>query len=101
MKITYRIPTEAYAYVELEHEYSTSPSPEDVKVNYEKFVDAFKPKPEQQLDAKEYQAWLINQLLGLGNGVEDMEKMSQEQKFYSHELKKALATIKRRNENSV
>ncbi len=93
MKALAHIPTEQYGFIEQELE---AESNEGIKMAYNSIKRVW--SDDFGLDPKEYQAWLINQLLGEGNGVEDMERMSQEQRFYSHEIKKALATIKRRNE---
>lgn len=94
MKITYRIPTEMYAYVELQYEYNDTVSAETVAENYSELSKAFKPKPINSLSDKEFNQFIDNMLLGEDNHIESYEKLSPSQKDTVQTIKRALKRLK-------
>ena len=63
---------------------------------YKEFSEAY--KPSQGLPDKDFQAFIIRQLLGgEGNHIEDYNQMSEFQQKVIQENKKALKSIQRRN----
>ena len=93
MKATLRLPTNhQYAFIEIETECD---SIEEAHLAYEQAMAMIR---NEGLPVREWQEWLINQLLEQDNHVEQMEKLSPMQKWATHEIKKALNTIKRRNQ---
>lgn len=93
MKITYRIPTDQYAYVELEEEKDVYVS-EDIKDTYDHLVQAF--KPTDGLTAKELDLIIEKMCLGttVEGGTELWAKASGEQRDQINCLKRALSRIK-------
>lgn len=95
MKYKVHVPTEQYGFCEAEWDATPLMNPETM---YSQIADYFKPKT--GLPDKDFQAFIIRQLLGGdGNHVEEFNAMNQLQQKVVQENKKALQTIKRRNEN--
>lgn len=91
MKVTYRIPTEQYAYVEIEKEYQTEPTMEDVQATYKHLTEAFKVKV--GLPAKEFNA-ALDRYLNDGTGETEVYlAMSPAQQAVIQEIKKAFKRI--------
>lgn len=92
MKLTFRIPTEMYGFVEISTEAHEESDGTTIRGLYEGFVDAFKPKPksENTLDDRIMNMVVDCLLTGesVRNGVELYEKMSPIQQY-------AIQTIKR------
>lgn len=99
MKITYRIPTDQYAYVELEEEKDVYVS-EDIKDTYDHLVQAF--KPTEGLTAKELDLIIEKMCLGktVEGGTELWSKATQAQKDQINCLKRALARIKSKQDKN-
>ena len=98
MKVTYRIPTEMYAYVELEAEIlDDAMSAEQMAANYQYYVDAFKVRPVNLLPDKDYNQFIDNLLLGKDNHIETWEKLSPAQKESAQVIKRALKRIEYKN----
>lgn len=91
MKVTYRIPTEQYAYVEIEREYQSEPSVEEVHDTYTRLTKAF--RVQVGLSTKDFNACLDRYL---NDGTGETEKylaMSPQQQAVIQELKKAFKRI--------
>lgn len=89
MKVTYRIPTEQYAYVEIEEE-TLIDDPQRIQENFKKLSDAF--KPQVGLTSKEFNA-CVDEMLNTGTvkeGTELYQRMNDKQKFFFQEHKKGL-----------
>lgn len=88
-KVTYRISTEMYAYVEIEDYVSLEFTEEQIAQQYEEYSKAFRPKPKNELPRKEWNQLLDNYLHGKGFAAEVFEKLSPFQADLIHELDKA------------
>jgi hypothetical protein len=98
MKITYRIPTEQYAYVEVEKEYQEDPSAETIKEHYQELADAFKVKV--GLSQKDFNACL-DRYLNDGTGETNTYlAMSPAQQAVIQEIKKAFKRIEAKDGKS-
>ena len=98
MKITYRIPTEMYAYVEVEAEVGkTNPTPKEIRADYELYVEAFKPTPVNSLPDKEFNAVVDEYLTKktITNGQEAYEKMSPKQQDIIQAIKRSYQRLKK------
>ncbi len=94
MKVTYRIPTEQYAYVEVAVDYDRQPTPEEVATNYTCLSKAF--KPQAGLPEKEF-CKAVDRYLNKGDGeLEVYQSMSPAQKEWFQITKRA---FKRLNKN--
>lgn len=95
MKIDYRIPTEQYAFVNVQQVFNKNPSPEEVKEYYEALKEAFRPVVEGGgATAKEFNAFLDGYLSsGKPGEMEVWERMSMTQKIVINECKKSLKRI--------
>lgn len=91
MKVTHRIPTTQYGFVEVE---GTSDIPSIVRAEHDALLAAFAEKPENTLPDKEMGEFLYAQIHGLGNHVETWEKMNPAQQTFVKLLKNALARKK-------
>lgn len=101
MKITYRIPTEQYAYVEIEDDVMEGFfDPEKMREQYEAFKDTFAEKP--GLTAKELDLIVEKMCLGttVEGGTELWSKATQAQKDQINCLKRALSRIKNKQGKS-
>lgn len=96
MKITHRIPTKEYAYVEIELE-ETEIIFDDIATVHGKLFDAF--KPQEGLTAKELDLIVENMCLNktVTNGTELWAKATQAQKDQINCLKRALKRIEAKN----
>lgn len=97
MKITYRISTAMYEYVEIEEEPQLGKTADQVRETYDGFVRAFAPKPINQLPDKEYNIFIDAMLLNEANHIDTWEKLSNKQKEIAQILKRALKRIEARN----
>ena len=96
VKITYRIPTEMYAYVEVEAEVGkTNPTPKEIRADYELYVEAFKPTPVNSLPDKEFNSFIDEMLKTkkIVNGQEAYEKMSPQQKDIIQSVKRSFKRL--------
>lgn len=92
MKIIYRIPAEQYAFVEIQKDYQTDPSVEEVQSTYKSLTNAF--KVQVGLPTKDFNECLDRYLNdGTGN-TEKYLAMSPQQQAVIQELKKAFARLK-------
>lgn len=101
MKITYRIPTEQYAYVEITEDNSLLMSPELIRQDYEQYADAFKIKPINSLPTKDFNAALDRYLTEETGETEVYVSMSPDQQRVFQEIKKSLNRIKSRESKPV
>lgn len=93
MKVHYRIPTEQYAYVEVQKEYQVDPSAETIKDHYTELADAFKVKPSNSLPPKEWNA-ALDRYLNDGTGeTATYLAMSPEQQRVIQEIKRAFKRL--------
>ncbi len=92
-----------YAYVEIETELKIlNPSPEQIADEYNRFSDAFKPKPINEMPKKEFDAYIENQLLGNGKNGEEYYKMSPAQQECAQTIKRALKRLEaKENKNDT
>lgn len=90
MKITYRIPTEQYAYVEIEREEETI-TPKEIRSTYYNLSQAF--KPTVGMSDKEVDAWLDNMFLEKGNSTDVWAKRSPEQEKWLKCIKRSLSRV--------
>lgn len=91
MKIIYRIPAEQYAFVEIQKDYQTDPTVEEVQETYKNLTNAF--KVQVGLPTKDFNACLDRYL---NDGTGETEKylaMSPAQQAIIQELKKAFKRI--------
>ena len=92
MKSILHVPVESFGFVEVE--YDSWKEPEDLKQAYNAIKRVW--EGAAGLPTRDFQAFLINMLLGQDNHVEQVEQMNDIQRIVVNEAKKALATIKRR-----
>src|ERR1700679_4214032 len=96
MKITYRVPKEAYAYVEIQEEVGEHTLPEWIAQRSSFFTDAFKPeKVGEGLEKKEFDGFLDKMLMGGSIHVSDYEKMDKVQQDTIQSVKRSQARIER------
>lgn len=91
MKVTYRIPTDQYAYIEVTDEVNVEATASDFKKGYEELKAAFSENPGLPRDV--FNKFLDKQLMGEGNDVEDMEGLNERQMLVVQEVKKAIKRI--------
>lgn len=91
MKVTYRIPTEMYSYVEIEEEYHEMPSASEIKQTYDDLSGAF--KAQAGLEKKEFDGFMDRYLTGDLVHVEEYNKMSQEQQMIIQAIKRSKKRI--------
>lgn len=96
MKITYRIPTEMYAYVEIEEDYKDVMPVEKIRELYTYYSEINKVQPANSLPDKEHNGFIDRMLLGEENHIEDYNKMSPQQQSEVQTIKRALKRIKSR-----
>ncbi len=96
MKITHRIATEMYEFVEVSIEASDEMSAERIEIAHRELKDAFKPKPINQLPEKEWRIFLEKVMLNEPNHIDQYEKCSPEQKKTINEIKKTLKRLESR-----
>lgn len=94
MKVTYRIPTEMYAFAEVSLEVPDAVTPAELRGQYDKLANAFKPQPINTLPDKEYNTFIDNMLLGTPNHLETYNAMSPQQKDAVQVLKRAIKRLK-------
>lgn len=90
-KTTIRIPTDPYAYLEVDYE----GEPDEVVGVYQQFTKLL--KPQAGLPAKEWNSALDRYLVNNDLDAEVYESMSREQKDLIQEIKRSLARIKSKN----
>lgn len=97
MRIEYRIPTEQYAFVDIQESYppGVRPEPEEVRMYYEALKEAFRPVVEGGgATLKEFNGFLDGYMSsGKPGEMEVWERMSMTQKTVINEVKKALKRI--------
>lgn len=93
-KARLRIPTEMYAYVEVDVE----GEPHDIVSAYHEFTRLV--KPQEGLPVKDFNAFIDRQLNNEENHLEVWEKMSDQQKFIVNEIKKAIKRIEAKHANN-
>jgi len=94
MKVIYRLsPGPQFEYVEVHSEEPNEIEPKEIARYYEEYSSAFRPKPINSLNDKEYDTFIQNMLEGGSNHVEDIERMSPEQQKYMQIVKRALNRI--------
>lgn len=99
MKIIYRIPTEQYAYVEIQKEYQSDPSVEEVQSTYKHLTNAF--KVQTGLSTKDFNDCLDRYL---NDGTGETEKymaMSPQQQAVIQEVKKAFKRIEAKEGRAI
>lgn len=97
MKITYRIPTETYGYVEIEDDVEEGFfDPEKMRDQYESFKETFTANDASGLTDKELDLIIENMCLQktTAGGTELWAKTTDAQKKEINRLKRALARIK-------
>lgn len=93
MKYLLHIPTEQYGFVSLEFENDIEP--ELVAELYRKQADAFKPKPVNEMDSKDFNA-ILDDLLddySIAGDPGEVEKMSPVQARILNEIKKSIKRL--------
>lgn len=95
MKITFRVPTEMYAFAEVTID-AGDVTAQEVKEKYDYFSEAFKPKPINSLPDKEYNEFIDRIMLGESNHIETWEKCSPEQKAAAQVIKRSLKRLEAR-----
>lgn len=90
MKVTYRIPTEQYAFAEFSFE-SDNTEASMFKEAYDDLVQAF--KPQAGLSVKEFNAWIDRYLTDNTGDIEQYVKMSPEQTNIIQTIKRSVARI--------
>lgn len=94
MKVTYRIPTDPYAYVEIEDEVTAFNWPQ-IKENYDELASTF--KIGEGITDKEYNDFMDSFLLGEMNGLGEVyQLMSPSQQACVQTIKRSLKRIKAR-----
>lgn len=93
MKVTYRIPTEQYAYVEVEQDMGTTEI-KAIREDYENLKAAFAAKAENVADDKFVTDYIYKAINGEGNSPEDWEKLHPLQQRTLKCYKNALARKK-------
>ena len=79
-----------YGYVEIEKDESVPKKIFEIVEEYSDVVEAFKPKPSNELPTKEWNEFLDNYLTGKPLGSPDiMEKLSSKQSFVISEIRKS------------
>jgi hypothetical protein len=92
MKVTYRLPQEQYAYVEVTDEISIETEASEIKAKYEQLKSAFSENP--GIERKVFNAFLDSQLMEGNNDVEVYLAMNERQQLVIQEVKKAMARLK-------
>lgn len=69
-------------------------SPKEMVDAYNELNEAYWGQGEAGVPSKDFNAFVDNMLLGEDNHVEQLEPMSEKQKFVVNEIKKALKRIK-------
>lgn len=97
-KITLRIPTEQYAYVEIELEQKgEEPSPEELRDIHDGYMLAFKVQPTNSLPSKDWNTALDSYINGNPMDSNTYYAMSPEQQRVIQEIKKAMKRLKTKN----
>jgi len=99
MKITYRVPTSQFAFLEIVEEPELNLTKEQVVANFNEWekVYAQSKVPKVGLGDKEYNAFIDAQLNGGSNHVEEYNLMSEEQKNVVQTIKRAMKRLEARN----
>jgi hypothetical protein len=92
MRVTYRLPTDQYAYIEVTDEVSLETEAMEIRARYEELKHSFAAK--EGVDDKTIDKFVENQLLGTGNDVEVYNLMSPEQVKWVQRIKRAINRIK-------
>ena len=95
MKVTYRIPTEMYAYVEVEKEYQLDPSADDIVNHYQELIQSFRPK--LGLPEKEWREALDRYLTSNDLEADVYVTMSDSQKNVIQQIKKSIKRVNYKN----
>ena len=88
-----------YEFVEVEFE-ETESGLEGMHDLYHRIKERFRPKPINELPAKEWDTFLVNQFDGVPNHTETIERMSPAQKKAYNDNKRALNRIAAREERN-
>ena len=96
MKVTYRIPTDQYAYIEVEQELSTLDA-FLINENYKELTGAFKESTGDGLTSKEIDAMLDSYFLGKGVDSNEYDRLNEEQRKWVQAVKRSLARIKNKS----
>ena len=92
MKAILRVPTEQYAFIELQIE---SDSLNSIKEIYDELKQSV--KPQEGIPTKDFNAFIDRQMHGETNHVEEYMSMSDWQKSVVQELKKAIKRAEAKN----
>lgn len=90
MKVTHRISTGQFEYVEIEGEMPNDAHPSEVRNAHNILKAAFAPQPINSLQTKEWNRFIERVLQGDPNHISEYEKCSPEQKRVVNEVKRAL-----------
>lgn len=90
MRVTHRISTGQFEYVEVTQEIPETTTPEIIVEVQEGLVEAFKPKPINSLPEKEWKRFIERILQGEPNHIDELEKCSPTQKTVINEIKRGL-----------
>ena len=91
MKVTYRIPTEQYAYVEVETTVKEETTPETVLETHRVLTEAFKPK--SGIPTKDFNQALDRYLKDGTGETEQFLAMNPDQQRVFQEIKKSLKRV--------
>lgn len=89
MKVTFRIPGEMYEYVEVEREFGDMANAGDIAEYREYIREGLRPKPINEMPAKEWDTFIQNWLEGKPNHTESITKLSPAQSKFYNDLKRA------------
>lgn len=87
MRVTYRIPTDMYAYVEVEHEHDDTPDVATIKQTYDDLSSAF--KAQVGMEKKDFDGFIERYISGDDVHVEEYTQMSKDQQEVVQVIKRA------------
>lgn len=97
MKVTYRIPTEQYAYIEVTDEVSLETDAQEIRNRYFELKSSFSENP--GVSRQEFNKFLDDQLQEIGGDVNVLERMNERQQLVIQEVKKAIKRLANKDAN--
>jgi hypothetical protein len=88
MKVTYRLPTDQYAYIEVTEDVSLETDATAIRLRYEEIKASFSNTP--GIPRQDFNQFIDNQLNGSDNQMETYLAMSPAQQAVVQEIKKAI-----------
>jgi len=93
MKVTFRVPTEMYAFVEVEKDFPNVMPTEELRGYYEELSQAFKSQPEGELPKKEFDSFIDRYLCEEPVHSEEYNAMSKSQQDIVQVIKRSKKRI--------